>query len=214
MDDLQFMDGLLWYLRTRDWAFEKIQNMSKRSQEPLDTRMYHYLYFSNLLGAVDYVNDYLNSFNIIANFEAELGHDNYSYIRELRNSVVHRGFNPAPVAGVTDENHVFVFCPPVINDRKMSKSYTCTFAYTVELAVYCNNTSNKVIFQALDGCGLFNRSDLPTKAEALDVSRRYLEYLQKPMTQAVLENLQKVVTKLRVEDLKTILDPACTGVNC
>ena len=60
MDDLQFMDGLLWYLRTRDWAFEKIQNMSKGSQEPLDAQMYHCLYFSKLLGDVDYVNDYLN----------------------------------------------------------------------------------------------------------------------------------------------------------
>jgi hypothetical protein len=88
MDDLQFMNGLLWYLTTRGWASEKIQNMSKGSQEPLDTQMYHYLYFSNLLGAVDYANDYLHSFNIIANFEAELGHDNYLYIRELRNSVV------------------------------------------------------------------------------------------------------------------------------
>src|SRR6266404_2208475 len=176
MDDLQFMNGLLWYLTTRDWAFEKIQNMSKGSQEPLDIQMYHYLYFSYLLGAVDYVDDYLNSVNIITIFEAALGHDNYSYIRELRNSVVHRGLNPTALAGVTDQNHLFVFCPPVVNDRKMRKSYTCTFAYTVELAEYCNTASNTVIFQALDGCGLFNRSDLPTKEEAFDASRRYLEY--------------------------------------
>jgi len=46
MDDLHFMDGVLWYLNTRNWAFEKIHSMSKGSQEPLDLQMYHYLYFS------------------------------------------------------------------------------------------------------------------------------------------------------------------------
>jgi hypothetical protein len=90
MDDLQFTDGLLWYLKTRNWAFEKIESMSKGSQEPLDIQMYHYLYFSNLLGAVDYVREHLDSFDIITNFEMQLGNDNYSYIRELRNSVERR----------------------------------------------------------------------------------------------------------------------------
>jgi hypothetical protein len=93
----------------------------------------------------------------------------------------------------------------------MSKSYTCTFAYTIELAEYCNNTSNTVIFQALEGCGFFNRRDLPAKEEARDARRYYSQYLwqigQTPMTQAMLENIQKVTTKLRMEQLKTVLDP-------
>jgi hypothetical protein len=210
MDDLHFMDGLLWYLNTRNWAFEKIHNMSKGSQEPLDLQMYHYLYFSNLLGAVDYVRDYLDCSDVITNFEVQLGEQNYSYLRELRNSVVHRGLNPTPLAAVTDENHLFVFCPPVVNDRKMSKSYRCSFAYTVELAEHCNRISNKVIFQALDGCGFFNRNDGPaSKEEALDASRFYLQCIwrgENPMTPAMLENIQKVTTKLRIEELKTILD--------
>jgi hypothetical protein len=154
-DDLAFMDGLLWYLKTRNWAFEKIQSMSKGSQEPLDIQMYHYVYFSNLLGAADYVRDYLDSWDIINSFEMALGKDNYAYIRELRNSVVHRGVNPTALAVVTDENQLFVLCPKVVNDRKHSKSYTCTFAYTVELAAYCNSTSDQVIFQALEECGFF-----------------------------------------------------------
>ena len=43
MDDLHFMDGVLWYLKTRDWAFEKIHGMFEGSQESLDLQMYHYL---------------------------------------------------------------------------------------------------------------------------------------------------------------------------
>jgi hypothetical protein len=210
MDDLYFMDGLLWYLNTRNWAFEKIRSMSKGSQDPLDIQMYHYLYFSNLLGAVDYVRDYIDCSDIITNFEIRLGGQDYSYLRELRNSVVHRGLNPTPLAGVTDEGHLFVFCPPVVNDRKMSKNYRCSFAYTVELAEHCNSISNKVIFQALDGCGFFNRNDGPaSKEEALDASRVLLTMYfagKKPMTPAMLENIQKVTTRLRIEELKTILD--------
>jgi hypothetical protein len=49
---LTFLDGLLWYLETRNWAFEKLTICPIGSQA-LDIKMYHYLYFSNLFGAVD-----------------------------------------------------------------------------------------------------------------------------------------------------------------
>ncbi len=59
MNDLRltFLDGLFWYLETRTWAFEKIKSCPTGSQA-LDIKMYHYLYFSNLFGAVDIVRDY------------------------------------------------------------------------------------------------------------------------------------------------------------
>jgi len=97
----------------------------------------------------------------------------------------------------------------VVNDRKMSKSYRCGFTYTVELAEHCNRISNKVIFQALDGRGFFNRNVGPSsKEEALDARLFYLQCIwrgENP-TPAMLENIQKVTTKLRIEELKTILD--------
>jgi len=55
---LIFVDGLMWYLETRNWAFEKIKACPVGSHL-LDIRMHHYLYFSNLFGGVDLVRDYL-----------------------------------------------------------------------------------------------------------------------------------------------------------
>jgi hypothetical protein len=59
-DEMAFIDGLLWYLETREWAFKKLQSMSGDVKH-FDLKMYHYLYLTNLLGAVDTVRDYMNS---------------------------------------------------------------------------------------------------------------------------------------------------------
>jgi hypothetical protein len=97
MDDprLLFFDGLLWYLETRNWAFEKIKTCPTGSQG-LDIKMYHYLYFSNLFGAVDLVRDYIKAIGEKVDFEENIkqgfgNDDDYQYARELRNAIVHRG---------------------------------------------------------------------------------------------------------------------------
>jgi hypothetical protein len=65
--------------------------------------MYHYLYFSNLFGAVDLVCDYSSAIGEKAVFEANIKRgfgnaDDYQYARELRNAIVHRGLDPAAAA--------------------------------------------------------------------------------------------------------------------
>ena len=70
MDDprLLFFDGLLWYLETRSWAFDKLKACPAASQLQ-DIKMYYYLYFSNLCGAIDRVLDYVKEASIQSDFE-------------------------------------------------------------------------------------------------------------------------------------------------
>jgi hypothetical protein len=156
---LLFFDGLLWYLETRNWAFEKIRSCPRGSQG-LDIKMYHYLYFSNLYGAVDLVRDYAREIGEKDDFEdgirAGFGtNDNYQYGRELRNAIVHRGLDPA-AAGHADDNVLFILCPPSVQDRTGKKTYSCTFQYTVQLAERCNQVIDPAIFKFLADHGFLN----------------------------------------------------------
>lgn len=161
MDDpkMPFFDGLLWYLETRNWAFDKINTCPTGSQG-LDIKMYHYLYFSNLFGAVDLVRDYISAIGEKAVFEETIKQrfgstDDYQYARELRNAIVHRGLDPA-AAGHAANNVLLILCPSGVQDRTGKKSYSCTFRYTIQLAECCDLIVNKAIYEFLDSHDFLN----------------------------------------------------------
>ena len=172
---LIFFDGLLWYLETRNWAFEKIRSCPMGSH-PLDMKIHHYLYFSNLFGSIDLVGDYLGSVGEKAAFYDAVkrgfaGTDNYEYARQLRNGAIHRGFDPS-ASGHADGAIVKPLCPAKVYDRDGGKSYTCTFRYTVELANSCNQISNPAIFEALDRHGFLDPGrHLVSKEETMESVR-------------------------------------------
>jgi len=165
---LTFIDGLLWYLQTRNWAFEKIKTCPTGSHL-LDIKMYHYLYFSNLFGAVDIIRDNLKPTGKDAAFEDQVkrGFGNttdWQYARELRNSIVHRGIDPA-AAGHANGNIILVLCPATVQDQKGKKSYSCTFKYLVELAECCNRAVNPAIFEVLESHGLLEPGQMTVGKE-------------------------------------------------
>lgn len=157
---LDFFGGLLWYLEARNWAFEKIK-VCPRGSHFFDIRMHHALYFVNLLSAVEHVCDHLRGDEpahraFVDQIEDGFGNtQNYKYVRELRNAIVHRGVDPT-AAGHADDTTVYVLCPTAVQDRHGKESYTCTFRYMVELATHCNAVTNAVIADALDHLDLFN----------------------------------------------------------
>jgi hypothetical protein len=151
-----FFDGLLWYLETRNWAFEKIRTCPVGSQG-LDIKMYHYLYFSNLFGAIDITRDYGREIGEKSDIEETISKgfgstDDYQYARELRNAVVHRGIDPA-AAGHADKEILYILCPPGVTDRAGKKNLSCTLKYTVQLAGRCNEIVNPVISKFLEKHG-------------------------------------------------------------
>ena len=148
-----FFDGLLWYLETRNWAFEKMRTCPVGSQG-LDIKMHHYLYFSNLFGAIEIARDYSRKIGTSSDIGETIrqgfgGTDDYQYARELRNAIVHRGIDPA-MAGHTDNNVLYVVCPSGVTDRAGKKSLSCSFKYTVQLAQRCNQVVNPVILKFLE----------------------------------------------------------------
>jgi hypothetical protein len=172
--DLNFFDGLLWYLEARAWAFEKVRTCPHGSQV-FDVRMHHALYFVNLMSALDHVDDRLNG-RAKADFtrKIESGFSdtkNYWYTRELRNAVIHRGLN-LTASGNSDGRTLSVLCPAVTT--LASNVVTCTFKYLVELGQECNKAINPAINPAiaevLGDLDLFNPAKLIVDASEVIAS--------------------------------------------
>jgi len=163
----ELFDGLLLYLQIRDWALEKMKTQPIGGQQ-LDLEIHQYLYLSNALASVDLVGEsyygkdfrtpaYATDYDkaLIAAFDALTRPDlsiaaqeAYAYVRELRNSVVHRGLGSAN-AGPANESHVFALCPASVVDRAGKNTYRRPWKYVVELAEATTRAFNSVIYAEL-----------------------------------------------------------------
>lgn len=169
---LGLFGGLLWYLEARNWALEKMRS-SPHGSNTFDLRMHHSLFFVNIMSAVDCVADYLKDNN--ANPKAFMERikngfgqgDDYNYLRELRNSVVHRGFDPS-AAGHSDGTVVRVLCPAAVEDQN-GRTYSCSFRYLDELAQKCREVVDPSVTAVLEGFNLFDpQLHEPDRAETMN----------------------------------------------
>jgi hypothetical protein len=179
--------------------------------------MYHYMYFANLLGAVDLVNDFLKTSGKTGTFLVELeqafgSQIDFKYVRELRNAIVHRGFDPA-AAGHADGNIILVLCPQSVYSQGGNKRYTCTFKYIAELAECCNRVVNRAIFDALTADDLLNPGKLITSKEqvldAIECSTAMPD-LAKSMAQRALDDMDFAklgaeMSETKIKQLKALL---------
>jgi hypothetical protein len=211
---LIFFNGLLWYLETRNWAFEKIR-ICPMGSHPLDMKMHHYLYLSNLFGSIDLVRDYLRPLDEEAAFHDAVKHGfagTNKYARQLRNAVIHRGFDPS-ASGHADGTTVKALCPANVYDQHGGKSYTCTFRYTVELADCCNQIANAAIFEALNRHAFLDPGQhLVSKEETMEAIRlaAVMPDWAKAMAQEAFNNIDygRVSTEIaatRIKQVKSFL---------
>ena len=100
----ELISGLKWYFQAKNLALKSalsiISPLSVDQQN--DIRIYYSLYLANLLSATEMLleKEYLFSQDFKQEIEAALsfpgftdGENNYSYLRELRNAAIHRGFD-------------------------------------------------------------------------------------------------------------------------
>jgi hypothetical protein len=240
MTDINFFEGLFRYLQVRNWAFEQMK--TRRIGLPaLDSEIHHYLYFANTLAAVDLVGEEFYGTNflrrqtplvptpyeqrLIDSFDLCLvpplreidditGAEAYAYVRELRNSMVHRGLGHT--GGHSNNEFVFTICPTVVHNSKGTQTHRRPFRYMVQLGTVCDLAFNTVIYEELDQHDIF---DL-TRTETINVGD-ILNFLEdsedvpdfaKAMAREVIPKLdfQKIsrdMAETKVPQLKALLDP-------
>jgi hypothetical protein len=213
---LRLFGGLLWYLEARNWAFEKMKT-SPHGSNAFDLRMHHSLFFVNLMSAVDHVADYLkdnkaNPDAFIDRIKDGFGKgDDYNYVRELRNSVVHRGFDPS-AAGHSDQTILHILCPAAVEGRN-GRTYSCSFKYLGELAQKCREAIDPAISNVLEGLNLFNpqlheanRTETMNAIESATEMPDWAKVLAKQaFDQMDFADVAQKVAKSRIDNMRKLL---------
>lgn len=100
------------------------------------------------------------------------GHANYSFIRELRNSVVHRGYDITSAAHVTGDLPL-VIAPPSIANRGGSQVYESFGYYLLDVIAKCEDVIGPVIARHLSEVGLLSAA--VEQGQAVDAAKSSIE---------------------------------------
>jgi len=178
----ELRSALEWYFETKNLAIKNALGfrcpLSPEQQKEL--RQYYSEYFVALVSATELLCE--PSYEFSTRFKEQLnmalsfdsfpdGKGNYDYIRELRNSIVHRGLDICSAAHVY-EDHLLVVAPPKMSDRNGRKSFAAPGNYLIEIIAKCEEAVGPLIAKHLEEVGLLK--PLLTQDQARDEASRYL----------------------------------------
>lgn len=157
--------SLSWYMSARQTALRAALSfrtpLSVTGQT--DMRVHYSGYFLNLLAATElfretatlHPNDFeaqLYSRFVFDGFED--GKANYSYIRELRNAVVHRGLDLTSSVQVNG-NFPMILAEPKVQNHKRTKTFVTFDKYLLHVIAKCELVVGSVMLDCLNAGGLF-----------------------------------------------------------
>lgn len=160
-----FVYSLSWYMSARQTALRAA--LSFRTQlsvtDLTDMRVHYSGYFLNLLAATEL---FCETTALQPNdFKAQLykrlvfdgfqdGEANYSYIRELRNAVVHRGLDITSAAYL-DGNFPMILAEPKVQNQKRTKTFVAFDKYLLHVIAKCESVVGSVMLDCLNAAGIF-----------------------------------------------------------
>lgn len=170
------LHSLSWYMSARQTALRAA--LSFRTQlsitDQTDMRVHYSGYFLNLLAATELFretntlqpNDFevqLYSRLVFDGFQD--GEANYSYIRELRNAVVHRGLDITSAAHI-DGNFPMVLAEPKVQNQRGTKTFVTFDKYLLHVIAKCESVVGPVMIDCLNAAGVFDATIDPEAAIA------------------------------------------------
>lgn len=178
----ELRSSLEWYFESKNLALQNALGfqypLSPKQQKEL--RQYYSEYFVALVSATELLLE--QSYEFSNRFKEQLatslsfgefpdGKSNYDYIRELRNSIVHRGLDICSAAHVY-EGHPLVVAPTTVSDRNGKKSFSAFGNYLIEIIARCEETIGPLIARHLEEVGLLK--PLLTQDQARAEASRFL----------------------------------------
>lgn len=157
--------SLLWYMSARQTALRTALSFRTPLSvtDQADMRVHYSGYFLNLLAATELFRE---TTTLRPNdFEAQLysrlvfdefqdGKANYSYIRELRNAVVHRGLDITSAAHI-DGSFPMILAEPKIQDRWRKEIFFAFDEYLLHVIAKCESVVGPVMLDCLNAAGIF-----------------------------------------------------------
>ena len=154
------LDGRLatifYYLRTKRYAISKMVKFIAPLDEMQSEEMQiiYGIYFNSFISLIDYVCE-ISDNAICDHCNNILGSEtNFKYVRELRNSIIHRGLDVS-AAGCNLKNFDIIvpFAPKVVYNRKGEHKYKNFVDNLFQLVVLCEQ-ANSYIFKLCSDMGL------------------------------------------------------------
>lgn len=178
----ELRSALEWYFESKNLAIKNALGFRcpLTPEQQKELRQYYSEYFVALVSATELLCEpsyefstrFKEQLNAALSFDAlSDGKGNYDYIRELRNSVVHRGLDICSAAHVY-ENRLLVVAPPKVSDRNGRKSFSAFGNYLIEIIAKCEVTVGPLIAKHLEEVGLLK--PLLTQEQARAEASRYL----------------------------------------
>lgn len=157
--------SLSWYMSARQTALRAALSFRTPLSvtDQTDMRVHYSGYFLNLLAATELFReaDTLQPNDFEAQLYSRLvfdgfkeGKANYSYLRELRNAVVHRGLNITSAAHI-DGNFPMILAKPNIKNQKGTKTYVAFDKYLLHVIAKCESIVGSVMLDCLNAAGIF-----------------------------------------------------------
>lgn len=159
------LHSLTWYLSARQTSLRAACSFRTPLSvtDQMDMRVHYSGYFLNLLSAIDLMRETTtfspNRFDrqLISRFVFNGfpdGKANYSYIRELRNAVVHRGLNIASIAHI-DGSFPMILAEAKVQNQNGKKTFFAFDKYLLQIIARCESIVVPLMFDCLDDAGIF-----------------------------------------------------------
>jgi hypothetical protein len=158
--------SLLWYMSARRTALRAalLYRTPLSITEQTDMRIHYSGYFSNLLAATELFRE---TATLQPNdFEAQLysrfvfdgfhdGEANYSYIRELRNAIVHRGLDITSEAHL-DGDFLMILAKPFVQNQRRTRTFVAFDKLLLNVIAKCESVIGPVMLDCLNAAGMFD----------------------------------------------------------
>lgn len=96
---------------------------------------------------------------------------NYSYIRELRNSVVHRGHDITSASHLLNDFPVFI-APPLVKNQNGKKQYSAICFYLIEVIDICEKLIGNILALHIENYA--NKLSVLTDRELVEQSQQFV----------------------------------------
>jgi hypothetical protein len=182
IDHLERLSALKWYFESKNLALKNALKLRCQLsvEQQGELRQYYSGYFAGLISATELLcePEYAHSKKfkqlLKDNFvfdQLPSGEENYLYLRELRNSIIHRGFDISSSAHVKDD-FPFVLAPSSVSDRTGRKSYQALGFYLLEVISKSESAIGPLIVRHLEEVELLKPT--LTKDQAMEEARRFI----------------------------------------
>lgn len=178
----EMLSSVKWYFDIKNLSLKNalLLHCPLSLENQKDLRIYYSQYFSGLLSATELFLDenYPHRlefkdtlYNGLSFKDFPNGKNNYSYLRELRNSIIHRGLDINSAVHIVNDFPMIIAPSPVTNRSKKSE-YIAFDYYLINLIEKCESIIGTVFLNHIEEFGLF-QIEIPQE-EIIKMSKEFI----------------------------------------